>query len=112
MDYRGGKEERATCDFLPIYLNFFRILLRKTSEKYIYRQYLMLTQTELVSRNSKCKWRGTKTGDRGQEKGSKGQGPSWLALYIRPADLAEGVWAKQGGPDSAQKALKGRNSHV
>jgi hypothetical protein len=84
MEHRGGKEERTACDFLPIYLNFFRILLRKTSEKYIYRQHLMLTQTELVSRNLKCKWRGTKEpqkqGTEGRRKAARDRGHGWLCI--------------------------------
>ena len=58
----------------------------------------MLTQTELVSKKLEMQVESqkgaTKTGkgrDRGQEERQQGTGP-WLALYLRPADLAEGVW--------------------
>jgi hypothetical protein len=89
----------------------------------------MLTQTGLVSKNSKCKWRARKElqkqrkgGEevRAAREGSKGQGQTWPS--IRPTDLVEGAWTARGGPQGAEgaqgpefprvKALKGRSSHA
>jgi hypothetical protein len=88
--------------------------LKKTSEKDIYRQHLMLTQTELVSKNSKCKWRTTKGPQKQGKRGDRGQEArqQWLALYYNARRPCRRGVDNARGPYKAQKALRGWSSRV